>query len=91
MSTQNTLQIRIDTKTKNAARKILNELGVDMSTAVKMFLRNVVITESIPLELRTQNGYTLAEEQEMTASAAIAKRNGKRFSSAQDLLADLEN
>ena len=31
MNTQNTIQIRIDSKTKEAARKTLDELGIDMS------------------------------------------------------------
>ncbi|KKU19022.1 MAG: hypothetical protein UX30_C0020G0001, partial [Candidatus Saccharibacteria bacterium GW2011_GWA2_46_10] len=38
MNTQDTLQIRIDAKTKKASRKILEELGLDMSSAVKLFL-----------------------------------------------------
>ena len=31
------IQVRIDTKTKNAVRDILDGLGLDMSTAIKMF------------------------------------------------------
>ncbi len=49
-----TLQIRIDSKTKTAARKVFRDLGVDMSSGVKMFLQQVVNTESIPFEIRTK-------------------------------------
>lgn len=51
-----TLQIRIDEKTKRDAQKILAELGLDMSTAIKLFLHNIIITESVPLELRSGKG-----------------------------------
>jgi DNA-damage-inducible protein J len=86
---QSTIQIRIDTKTKNASRKILEEIGLDMSTAVKLFLKNVVNSKSFPLELRTENGFTVAEEQEMIRETEEAFMNGKRYSSAEELLADL--
>ena len=42
MSTQDTIQIRIDSKTKNAAKKTLEGVGLDMSSAVKLFLTNVI-------------------------------------------------
>ena len=88
---QSTIQLRIDAKTKREAKKTLGDLGLDMSSAVKLFLRNVVITQSIPLDLITENGYTVREELEMLASAAEAKKHGKRFSNVDELMADLES
>lgn len=70
---QSTLQIRIDTNTKNEAKKILAELGLDMSTAVKLFLRNIIITESIPLELRSEKGMLAERKCDLLKEAARRK------------------
>ena len=88
---ESTIQIRIDTKTKNDSRKILEELGLDMSSAVKMFLKNVINTQSIPLDLRTENGFTVAQEKEMIQETEHAKKYGKSFSSVDELMKDLES
>lgn len=85
-----TIQIRIDAKTKREARKTLGELGLDMSSAVKLFLRNVVITQSIPLNLRTENGFTVAQEQEMIRDSEDTKKNGKRYDNLDELFKDLD-
>jgi len=89
MSTQQTIQIRIDKKTKDAARKTLNEVGLDMSSAVKLFLINVINQKGIPLDLRTANGFTLAQEQAMIAETNKAKQS-EGFDSLDELFSDLE-
>ncbi len=85
MSTQATIQIRIDAKTKRAAQKTLEEIGLDLSSAVKLFLRNVVLRQAIPLDLRTANGFTVAEEREMLREMEEALRFGKSYKTAKEL------
>ena len=89
-TSQSTIQLRIDAKTKREAKKTLADLGLDMSSAVKLFLRNVVITQSIPLDLVTENGYTVREELEILKDAKEAKRNGKRYDNLDVLFKDLD-
>lgn len=91
MNTQSTIQIRIDAKTKKAARKTLDELGIDMSSAVKLFLTNVVNRKGIPLDLRTENGFTLAQEQALIAETEMAEKSGKRFATVDALMNDLND
>lgn len=43
-----TLSIRIEEKTKREANKTFEALGLDMSSAVKMFLNQVIIEQGIP-------------------------------------------
>ena len=62
---QTKIDIRIDKETKKKAQKTLDELGLDLSTGVKLFLKSVIATQSIPFEVRTKNGYTLAQERAM--------------------------
>jgi DNA-damage-inducible protein J len=91
MNTKNTaIQIRVDAKTKREARKTLDELGLDMSSAVTLFLKNVVLTQSIPLNLRTANGFTIAQEQAFIAETDEAKRSGRKYATVDALMADLE-
>ncbi|OGD31703.1 hypothetical protein A3C91_03125 [Candidatus Azambacteria bacterium RIFCSPHIGHO2_02_FULL_52_12] len=43
-----TVNVRLEKKMKAKASKALSELGLDMSTAVKMFLYQVVAEQGIP-------------------------------------------
>jgi DNA-damage-inducible protein J len=90
MKTQQTIQIRIDKKTKEAARKTLNDVGLDMSSAVKLFLINVVNRKGVPLDLLTENGFTLAQEQALLADTKEAKEKGKSYTDLDELFSDLE-
>lgn len=43
---------RVDPETKDRAENILNQLGIPMTNAIAMFLKQVVIQRGIPFELR---------------------------------------
>lgn len=45
------IAVRVDDELKKEATAIFNELGLDMSTAVKLFLKQSVLTKSIPFKL----------------------------------------
>lgn len=45
------IAVRVDDELKKEATAIFNELGLDMSTAVKLFLKQSVLTRSIPFKL----------------------------------------
>ena len=60
-----TLNIRIDEKIKEDARKTFARMGLDISSAVKLFLYQSVEQQRIPFELRTINGYTEKYEDEI--------------------------
>ena len=53
MATTN-LNIRIDKEIKNSAEKIFNELGLNMTTAINMFLRTTLREHGIPFELKIE-------------------------------------
>ena len=68
-----TLQIRIDEKMKKDVKKIFDKLGLDMSSAIKVYLKQVVITQGIPFPLLTENGMTSAQEQAILKASEEAK------------------
>ena len=43
---------RVDPDTKDQAEAILNQLGIPMSNAIGMFLKQVVIQRGIPFEMK---------------------------------------
>ena len=47
-----TLQIRIEDELKKQATVICNELGLDISTAVRLFLKKMVIVGGIPFDMK---------------------------------------
>lgn len=46
-----TLNVNVDAKTKEEATRILKELGLNMTTAVNMFLAQIVRRDGIPFEV----------------------------------------
>ena len=46
------LQVRVDEELKNQAAEILDTIGIDLSTAVRMFLKKVIIERGIPFDTR---------------------------------------
>ena len=73
-----TIQIRIDEKTKKSAKKILEEMGLDMSGAIKIFLKQVVIRKGFQFQVITENVFTLEFEME-TLKAWEDMKKGKNI------------
>ena len=69
MATTN-INVRVDAELKKSAEALFNDLGLNMSTAITMFLKSAVNHDGIPFEIRRQtpNAETkaaLAEYSEM--------------------------
>lgn len=84
-----TLQVRIDKKTKTKAQKIFKEIGIDMSSGIKMFLSRVINTGTVPFIPLTKNGFTKEYEQELLREVEEAEKYGKRYNSIQEAHADI--
>ncbi len=87
-----TLQVRIDEKTKKMAKKVLDRIGMDMSSAVKVFFRQIVITNGLPFQPLTENGLTEKQEREILKASAEAKKGinvSGPFDNAKDLIDEL--
>jgi addiction module RelB/DinJ family antitoxin len=80
-----TIQVRTEDKTKKAAQLILGKLGLDLSTAINIYLVQIIEKKGIPFEIMTKNGLTPQEEDDMLKEIAWAKKHGKRFASAKEL------
>ena len=53
MATTN-INVRVDAELKKSAEALFNDLGLNMSTAITMFLKSAVNHDGIPFEIRRQ-------------------------------------
>lgn len=51
MAKTGTLNLRVDDTVKTAADDILKRLGIPMSTAIDMFLNQIILTGGIPFDV----------------------------------------
>ena len=78
------LQVRLDDELKNQAAAIYNELGMDLSTAIRMFLKKSIIAGGIPFETKidkiTLNAITSIENMR-----TISEQNGNSEMSLDEI------
>lgn len=76
MQESTNINIRMDKDVKNAAEKIFNELGLNMTTAINIFLRKSIQEQGIPFDVKLNipNEATLKaiEEGESLTSASYS-------------------
>lgn len=60
-----TLQIRVDQKVKEKARKAFVTAGLDMSSGVKLYLTHVANTGKMPFEMFTYDNIPEAEKKKI--------------------------
>lgn len=71
------VQFRIEDDLKNEATAVFEKLGIDMSTALRMFLKRAVLENGIPFPMTLQNMYDAqAVLKAVKAMTLDAKQNG---------------
>jgi len=87
MANTTNINIRVDEELKRKAETLFNELGLNMSTAMNMFLRCSVRYGGIPFELRIEkpNIETLSAIDDVNNNRNMSKT----FDSVNDLIEDL--
>lgn len=86
------LQTRVDTELKSEAESLFESLGLDITTAIRLFLRQSINQQRIPFDIVPPK-YNFTEE---TLSAIEEARRiskdptVKSYSSAKDLFEDCE-
>ena len=83
------IQVRIDAKTKREAKMVLEEIGMDSSTAVKILFKQMARTGRFPIELRTINGFTPNQEREMIRETKEAIKRGKSYATIEEAHKDI--
>lgn len=82
------VQVRIDETVKSQAVTILNNLGMDTSTAINVFFRQIIAENGLPFQPKQAkfNTETLAAIRESDEN--VKSGTGKRYTSVDDLFKD---
>ena len=88
--TTSNMNIRMDKDVKEQAQRVFANLGMDMTTAVNVFLRQVIRSNGFPFELRldTPNEETMEairEVQAMKKDPSI----GKSYTDVDEMMKEL--
>lgn len=78
-----TISVRTDEKVKTQASTLLADMGLDMSTAVNMFLRQVIVCKGIPFVVTVEEPNK--ETKEALRDAIDRKNLNGPFSSIKEL------
>lgn len=62
MGEQVRINIAVDKEIKAQAEEVLSDIGVDMQTAINMFMRQVIRTGGIPFQLSTRPSIVQSQE-----------------------------
>ncbi len=89
------LEVTLDPTLKKKATKVLNGLGLDLDSAVRVFLTKVVATHSIPFALAEEPEayrFNARETKEILAAKREARKAAKLsapFTTAESLISHL--
>lgn len=85
------INIRIDDNLKEKAEKLFGELGLNMSTAFNIFIRQSIRQGGIPFEITTQVDSFYSESNMRTLIESIKEADeGKFISKSFDELKEME-
>lgn len=91
MATTN-INVRVDANLKQSAESLFADLGLNMSTAITMFLKSAVNHDGIPFEVKriSPNAETKAALSEYD-QMKLHPENYKRYDSFDDLMNEVLN
>lgn len=80
------MSIRLDSEVKEQAQQVFSNLGMDMTTAINIFLRQAIQYQGLPFDVRLDENRKLLE----VLTDLDQKRNmSQSFESVSDLMEDL--
>ena len=86
-----TIQTRIDTNLKKSAENILSSIGLDITSAIRLFLTQCVVQRRLPFQAvapEEPNEETLAAMQE-AEDIASGKVKSKGYDDVDELIEDI--
>lgn len=89
MATTN-LNIRTEKAIKDQAEEIFNELGLNMTTAINMFLRSTIREHGIPFDLKLEMPADTTTAAIEEGKKMLSDPSAPRYSSMEALKAALE-
>ena len=64
------IQVRVDSALKAEAEQLFNDIGLDMPTAVRLFLKQSIINNGLPFAVERDPFYSVRNQQALRNSIA---------------------
>lgn len=80
------MSIRLDSEVKEQAQQVFNNLGMDMTTAINIFLRQAIQYQGLPFDVRLDENRKLLE---VLTDLDKNRNMSQSFESVSDLMEDL--
>ncbi len=86
------VQVRIDDELKNQATAVYDALGIDLSTAVRMFLKRSVMVNGVPFDMILPKSDYKAERavKALQELSSAAMENGTSELTLEEINAEIE-
>ncbi len=81
------LSVRVDSALKTQAEEVLSDVGLTLSGAFTMFLKQIVREQSVPLSLSLNSSNAVYAD---LLEAQTERMNGYQGRSARDVLSDMK-
>ena len=82
--------ITIDAETKSKAQALLSDFGMDLSTAINIFLKQMIYQGAFPFEItRNIPNKTTVDALSEYQSMINSPENYKKYNNADDMLEDI--
>lgn len=81
------LSVRVDSALKTQAEQVLSDVGLTLSGAFTMFLKQIVREQSVPLSLSLNSNNAIYAD---LLEAQTERMNGYEGRNARDVLADMK-
>ena len=80
------MSIRLDSEVKEQAQQVFNDLGMDMTTAINIFLRQAIQYQGLPFDVRLDENRKLLQ---VLTDLDQNRNMSQSFESVSDLMEDL--
>ena len=80
------MSIRLDSAVKEEAQQVFNHLGMDMTTAINIFLRQAIQYQGLPFDVRLDENQKLLQ---VLTDVDQNRNMSQSFESVSDLMEDL--
>ena len=80
------MSIRLDSEVKEQAEQVFNNLGMDMTTAINIFLRQAIQYQGLPFDVRLDENQKLLQ---VVMDVDQNRNMSQSFESVSDLMEDL--
>lgn len=85
-----TITIRVDDKTKQQAEELFNNLGLNLTSAINIYLKKAIAEQGVPFEVKKTN-YNQETIKAMLESERLAHDpNTKKYNSFSEILEEID-